>query len=266
MYEEYLNKKYNEWTIISFSHKDKNKRPFFNCICSCGNKNKIDLFSLKYGKTKSCRSCSAKKRENKHNLSYSRIYRIFNHMKQRCKNKNDPAYKYYGERGIKICKEWENNFISFYDWAIKNGYREDLTIDRIDNNKGYFPENCRWVDMKAQQNNKKNNHIIKYKDKEYTISKFCKFFNLNERTIRQRINIYGYEKAEDLLKKNLYGIKNRKYIATINGITKTVCEWCEDFDLNKNTIYNRIKKYGYTPEEALTKKLKNGKSNPFLIY
>lgn len=264
MYEEYLNKKYNEWTVVSFSHKDKYNHPFFNCICSCGNKNTIDIFSLKYGKSKSCKKCSAKKRKNKHNLSYSRIYRIYNHIKQRCNNKQDSAYKNYGGRGIKICKEWEDNFINFYNWSIANGYEENLSIDRIDNNENYCPQNCRWVDMETQQNNKRNNHIITYNNKEYTISNFCKKFNLNERLVRQRINVYGYEEPEKLLKKDLRGMKKRKYQATLNGITKAVGEWCDEFGLNKNSIYNRIKKYGYTPEEALTKKLKNGKFNPFL--
>ena len=254
MYEEYLNKKYNEWTIISFSHKDKYNHPFFNCICSCGNKNIIDLFSLKYNRSKCCKQCGYKKIKGKHNLSHSRIYRIFNHIKQRCNNKQDSAYKDYGGRGIKMCKEWEDNFINFYNWSIANGYKENLSIDRINNNGNYEPENCRWAINAEQQNNKRNNHIITYNNKKYTISNFCKNFN-----------VYGYNEPEKLLKKTLRGMKKRKYKATLNGVTKDVYEWCEEFNLNKGTIYSRIAKYGYTPEEALTKKLKNGKFNPLLI-
>lgn len=264
MYEEHLNKKYNEWTIVKFSHKDKHNHLFFECVCSCGNKNIIDLFSLKYNRSKCCKQCGYKKIKGKHNLSHSRIYRIFNHIKQRCLNPNDSKYKDYGGRGIKICKEWEDNFINFYNWSIANGYEENLSIDRIDNNGNYEPKNCRWVTNIEQQNNKRNNHIITYNNKEYTISNFCKKFNLNERLVRQRINVYGYEEPEKLLKKDLRGMKKRIYKATLNGITKYVSEWCEEFNLNKRTIYSRITKYGYTPEEALTKKLKNGKFSPLL--
>ena len=76
-------------------------------------------------------------------------------MKQRCNNEHNSIYAYYGGRGIKVCKEWENNFLAFYDWAIKNGYDDTLTIDRIDNDKGYCPENCRWVTMATQSRNKR---------------------------------------------------------------------------------------------------------------
>ena len=87
-----------------------------------------------------------------HGKSHSRLYRIWNSMKQRCSNPNAISYKYYGEKGITVCEEWRDSFQAFYEWAISNGYAENLTIDRIKNNENYCPKNCRWATNKEQQN------------------------------------------------------------------------------------------------------------------
>lgn len=89
----------------------------------------------------------------KHGMYKTKIYSVWNGIKQRCLNKNSTAYKMYGEKGINICEDWKI-FINFYNWAINNGYEEGLTIDRIDNNNGYYPNNCRWVDYTIQNNNR----------------------------------------------------------------------------------------------------------------
>lgn len=261
MYEEYINKTFYNWTIIQFSYKDKFNHPFFRCRCSCGKTKDIDLFQLKYGKSKSCRNCAKKETTfHKHNLSHSRLYGLYYGIKDRCLNPNNLQYKNYGGRKISICPEWKSDFMNFYEWAIANGYSDKLTIDRIDVDGNYCPENCRWVDIKIQANNRRNNHIIEYKGISYTTSQFCEKFKLNRKTIDQRISRYGYTNPELLLKKSLKG-----NLITLKGQTKTLVEWCNLFNLNYETIRNRIYKYGYSPEEALTKKLKNGKFNPFLV-
>lgn len=85
--------------------------------------------------------------------SKTRLYRIWQNVKTRCSNPNCEKYKYYGDKGITICDDWKNNFASFEEWSLKNGYKENLTIDRIDNNKNYEPSNCRWVDWNIQRRN-----------------------------------------------------------------------------------------------------------------
>jgi hypothetical protein len=108
-------------------------------------------------------------------------------MKERCYNKNNKSYNDYGGRGIKVCDEWKNDVNAFVKWAIDNGYKEDLTIDRIDVNGDYCPENCRWVTMKEQGNNKRKNHLITYNGKIQTLSQWCDELNLNRNMVAMRL-------------------------------------------------------------------------------
>ena len=113
----------------------------------------------------------------KHGCANTRLYNIWKTMRQRCFNKNNVKYQNYGGRGISICEEW-NDFLSFKEWAINNGYSEVLTIDRIDVNGNYEPSNCRWVTLEMQANNKSNNKIIVYNSMQMTMADFCRKYNL----------------------------------------------------------------------------------------
>ena len=127
-------------------------------------------------------------------IEIKRLKSIYRNMKSRCYNKKTRGYKYYGNREIKICDEWLGTFgfFNFYIWSIKNHYRNNLTIDRIDNNKGYSPENCRWVDNFVQQNNKRNNHFIIYNGNKLTISQLSRLYGIQGSVLRNRI-IRGYD-------------------------------------------------------------------------
>lgn len=142
--------------------RDNNKNIKWICICDCGNICTPYAFSLKNGRTQSC-GCFGKeqrvKANTKHNMTNLRIYSCWEHMKDRCNNKNFKQYKDYGGRGISVCEEWYN-FENFYNWSMENGYNDNLTLDRIDVNGNYCPENCRWATRREQQLNKRNNVFL----------------------------------------------------------------------------------------------------------
>jgi hypothetical protein len=133
-----------------------------------------------------------------------RLYWVWSDIKQRCYNKNNPAYKRYGGRGIKMCQEWKDNYILFEHWALKNGYKEKLTIDRIDNNGNYEPDNCRWADRVTQANNTRNNVYIVFENKKYTLAQLARYLNLPQTTLFNRI-----KNGVDLRKPRMY-LKRKK--------------------------------------------------------
>lgn len=131
----------------------------------------------------------------KHGLRNTRLYRIWANIKTRCYNLKDPHFERWGKRGISMCDEWKNDFKSFYDWAISNGYSDDLTIDRIDNNGNYEPSNCRWITVAEQNKNKRNVKFITYKGETKTIPEWTKELGLGKETIRERLK-RGWSESE----------------------------------------------------------------------
>lgn len=143
----------------------KNHKTYWNCKCKCGKETIVYSDKLKTGHTKSCGCLKRQKtieRNYRHGLYGTRLYSIWHDMNTRCYYEKTKCYKYYGGRGITICDEWKNNFVNFYNWAINNGYKDNLSIDRIDVNGNYEPSNCRWATMQEQQLNKRNSK--KYKE------------------------------------------------------------------------------------------------------
>ncbi|MBO7712291.1 MAG: hypothetical protein J6S85_02235 [Methanobrevibacter sp.] len=185
-------------TILEFSHKDKWHKSYYKCKCDCGNIIIVRDTTLKFHKTPSCGCVKYKK----HGMTRTRLYRIWCDMKSRCLNKNTARFNFYGGKGISVCDEWLN-FENFMNWSILNGYREDLTLDRIDGDSNYTPHNCRWTSCHTQSANKGLN---KNNKSGYTgVCKHRKIF-MSYITIYKERKILGYFKTaeEAVLKRNNY--------------------------------------------------------------
>ena len=126
----------------------------------------------------------------KHGMYKTRIYRTYNHMKERCSKKGLPKGHLYFEKGIRVCEEWlgEEGFEHFYKWAMKNGYDDTLTLDRIDSSKGYGPDNCRWVNYRVQNNNTNRKHFVKHNGETHTIAEWSEITGIPYNTLNSRIH------------------------------------------------------------------------------
>ena len=199
--------------LIAIRKSDsKNGFSYWLCKCSCGKEKIIRKSHLMSGKIKSC-GCLVKdcKSRYKHNKSKTRLYRIYLNMKNRCYWKNHKQFNLWGGKGIVVCEEWKNDFMSFYNWAINNGYKDNLTIDRIDCNGNYEPLNCRWVDSKEQANNTKTVRYFEYNGERGTIWFFSKKYNKSEKLIRNRIQ-QGWSIKDAIEKKKMNPIHFLKYV------------------------------------------------------
>ncbi len=128
----------------------------------------------------------------RHGMTGTRIHNIWRGMKIRCYDSNRPDYKHYGGRGIRMCTTWKNSFTAFYKWALKNGYDDSLTIDRIDVDGDYTPENCRWISLKVQENNRTNNRRITFRGETHTEAEWGDLTGIGLKTLNARINRYGW--------------------------------------------------------------------------
>ena len=178
-FQDLTGKKFGYLTVISRDQNPNNKRVKWLCVCNCNKLTIVSTNDLKSGHTSSCGCKKFESHNKKHGMTRTRIHTTWQSMKSRCYDKNNHSFSHYGGRGITMCDEWKNSFDSFYSWAISNGYTDELTIDRIDNNKGYAPDNCRWISMTEQNNNRRNNVILEHNGEKDSLANWCKKLNLD---------------------------------------------------------------------------------------
>jgi len=187
-------------TVISRS-ENKHGRAYWRCKCECGNEKDVIGKELKSGNVKSC-GCLRKEivgtQFRTHGATETRLYYIWSSMKKRCENPYHEKHKKdYQGRGIAVCNEW-HDFSVFQEWALANGYADNLSIDRIDNNKGYSPDNCRWTDSKTQANNKRNNVHITFNGITQTIAQWADSLGMAFNVLHNRISYLGWSIEEAL--------------------------------------------------------------------
>lgn len=193
-----LGKKYNRLTVISFEYK-KGGRTYYKLKCDCGKEIIISLSCAKTNHTKSCGCLVSElsrirmpKYTRKHGISTTRIYKCWKDAVRRCEDLKSVAYQNYGGRGINICEEWKDCLV-FYEWALKNGYSETLTLDRINVDGNYEPSNCKWATIDEQANNKRNSIFICHEGLKLTHSQWSKRLGGSARLVSGRIKRYGWD-------------------------------------------------------------------------
>jgi len=255
--------KFGRLTVIRFSHMSEKSESYWICECDCGNK-EVRPIKGKYLKNGGTKSCGCLSLENTINLIEKsrntgkrgirmsnneypykeKLKNVWGSMKERCYNPNSNSYKWYGEKGVKIYSEWLDRklgFFNFYNWAINNGYKEGLTIDRVDYDGNYEPSNCEWVTPIIQSNNTCRNIKINIRNKTQTLAEWAREYNLPYRLVLNRYNhgVIGKDLIEPLL-----DIESKKGIE-VNGIIHTGKEWAEiigiDFKSFKKKYDNGIR-------------------------
>lgn len=232
--------KFGKLTVIK-RHGSQNGHVTWDCVCDCGNTKIAQGVNLVSGITTSC-GCLTSERiraaRTKHGMANTRLYRIWQDMRRRCHNPNRRHYDDYGGRGICVCEEWDNSFEEFARWAIEAGYNDSLTIDRIDNDGNYCPDNCRWVNWTTQANNKRGNHWLEYNGERRTLREWADITGIPYSTVRSRTNALHWTPEQTLsIQSGMNGwrIQNKNSKTTpvrcidtgdVFASKKEAAEWC----------------------------------------
>lgn len=250
--------RFGRLVAINAKEKDKYGAYLWTCQCDCGNVIKSYSWDLKNGRTK---SCGCFKLDNitafnyKHGNCYTRIYRIWLGMKDRCTNPKNNSYHNYGGRGITICENWKNDFNSFYNWAISNGYNDTLSIERIDVNGNYCPENCKWATISEQNNNTRRSILITYNGETKTLKEWSSSFKLNYSTVYSR-----YKKGNTIEEIFNDYVRPKKLFLEYDNKIYTIVELSRIYGIDISTLKHRLK-IGWTLTDAFNKPSKKKKGN-----
>ena len=192
---ERICRRFGRLVVVGIRRERRGKRDMIiaHCRCNCGREKDVFWQALADGRVKSCgclnRELAAMRgREStKHGGSRTRLYRIYSSMRERCYRPQHMHYANYGGRGIDVCPEWRGDFAAFREWAMSHGYADNLSIDRIDNDRGYSPDNCRWADAKTQCGNRRTCHMLTVDGQTHTLSEWARISGIKNSTIRERL-------------------------------------------------------------------------------
>ena len=194
--EDFIGLKFGRLTVLESAGRDREQRRIWLCRCECGNERICRTDRLVSGEITECKECAkwrgAKKNSTHGHSNKEKLYSVWFHMKDRCRN---PDSKYYGAKGIKVCEEWDKDYMAFRKWALENGYKDGLTIDRIDVNGDYCPENCRWLTVLEQNYNKTNTILITCDGETHNVKEWAEITGLPRHVIRHRLYLgWGAER------------------------------------------------------------------------
>lgn len=239
----------------------------WHCMCDCGNERDVLESNLIRGISTSCgclrsEKCGDRLRElnRTHGGSQTRLFRIWSGIKSRCFDKNEPAYPRYGGRGIVMCQEWKEDFAKFRDWSLSHGYTDELTCDRIDNDKGYSPDNCRWVTMKVQSRNTRRTHYLTINGETLSVADWADRNGIKKDLVYFRLK-KGWTPEEAVsTKPNEREERPGRLLVEYNGETHTLATWAKIVGIKRSTLYQRIFLCGWSAERALTEPIDKWKS------
>lgn len=201
----------------------------------------------------------------------SRLYRCWGSMKTRCNNPNAMSYKNYGGRGITYCKEWEQ-YWPFHDWALENGYEDTLTLDRIDVNGNYCPENCRWADRLQQANNTTCNRRITFDGKTMTLREWDRQLGFREGVLSDRLNTLGWDLERAMTEESKEFSRTKRY--EYKGESQPLSYWADKAGITFSSMWKRVEDHGMSIEEAINKPKRgelnlltfNGETKPLFVW
>ena len=255
-YVDLTGQRFGNWVVLYGPTQSNGERTKWHCRCDCGIEKDVLATNLTRGLTTSC-GCNlrrvAREKATTHGKRNTRLYVVWCNMRHRCYNENDSHYKYYGGRGISVCNEWlgKDGFQNFWDWAYSHGYddsapRGQCTIDRIDVNGPYSPDNCRWITIVAQSRNRTDNKVLTLDGKTQTLVEWCEEYGISRFLVSERLN-RGWELRRALNEPPKQMWENVEY----NGEIHSYSEWARILGIKKKTIQYRVQ-HGWTLEEIMS--------------
>lgn len=248
--------RFGRLTVVSRSKEitKNHKRVYWDCICDCGKQTSVDGWNLRSGYTKSC-GCLFQEVITKHGDHDAPLYKVWHGMKARCNNQNSTAFRYYGARGISVCDEW-SDYLTFKEWAISNGYRQGLAIDRIDSNKNYCPENCRWI-TPSENSIRTARNLLTVAGETLSYKQWEKKIGMGKMSIEHWVERHGEQYAIQRIDATInpqkysseeverLGInKNKRRYLTINDRTMSFSAWSREIGFSHHTVSNWVNTHG----------------------